>query len=168
MASNKNSTFCGADPTWANACVGNNGQPGYSDYEQGFSAGANLLIEQVILGEGLTLSVDSLIYPVCFNMRHSVELRLKGAIEELGHVASAKKKFLRFAQAAGVLPSQKRLLGAPHTKSAPRTLWSIQSFQSQAPTSYRGYPTSSDIEQDASRAIDLRDVVLYNICIVSG
>ncbi len=31
----------------------------------------------------MTYFVDELVYPVCFNMRHSVELRLKGAISEL-------------------------------------------------------------------------------------
>lgn len=96
MACGKNATFCGADPSWANACVGNNGNPGYADYAEGFSSAANVLIEQVISGGGLSLNVDSLIYPVCFNMRHSVELRLKGAIEELGYVASKKGKVLRF------------------------------------------------------------------------
>lgn len=96
MAANKNSTFCGADPTWANACVGNNGSPGYVEYAVGFSSAANVLIDQVISGRGLELSVDDLIYPVCFNMRHSVELRLKGAIEELTHIASAKGQVLSF------------------------------------------------------------------------
>lgn len=96
MQANKNSTFCGAEPTWANACVGNNGSPGYVEYAMGFSTAANVLIDQVISGRGLSLSVDDLIYPVCFNMRHSVELRLKGAIEELAHVASAKGQVLRF------------------------------------------------------------------------
>ncbi|MGV2836945.1 hypothetical protein, partial [Pseudomonas shirazensis] len=92
----KNSTFCGADPGWANACVGNNGSPGYYDYAKGFSKAANVLIDQVIAGRGNDLSVDDFVYPVCFNMRHSVELRLKGAIEELAHVSTAKGQALKF------------------------------------------------------------------------
>nr|WP_127882170.1 hypothetical protein [Pseudomonas carnis] len=96
MPANKNPTFCSAEPSWANACVGNNGSPGYVEYAAGFSTAANVLIDQVISGRGLKLSVDELIYPVCFNMRHSVELRLKGAIEELTHVASKKGQTLRF------------------------------------------------------------------------
>jgi hypothetical protein len=78
-----NSTFCGAEPTWANACVGDNGQPDYFDYAQGFSSAANLLIKAVLTERGLKYSPDIFIYPICFNMRHSVELRLKGLIENL-------------------------------------------------------------------------------------
>jgi len=96
MPANKNPTFCRAEPSWANACVGNNGSPGYVEYAAGFSTAANVLIDQVISGRGLELSVDELIYPVCFNMRHSVELRLKGAIEELTNIASKKGQTLRF------------------------------------------------------------------------
>lgn len=74
----RNATFCGGEPTWANACVGDNGQPDYFDYAQGYSLAANLLIKTVLSGEGLEYSVDKFVYPICFNMRHSVELRLKG------------------------------------------------------------------------------------------
>ena len=91
-----NSTFCAADPWWANACVGNNGDPSYVDYSQGFSTAANVLIDQVLAGEGIKLSVDTLIYPVCFNMRHSVELRLKGAIQELIEIAEIKALKISF------------------------------------------------------------------------
>ncbi len=66
------------EPTWANACVGNNGQPGYFDYAQGYSLAANLLIKAVLGGRGLEYSIDKFVYPICFNMRHSIELRLKG------------------------------------------------------------------------------------------
>ncbi|HCF5744499.1 hypothetical protein JEZ23_21060 [Pseudomonas aeruginosa] len=96
MTAGNNSTFCGASPTWANACVGNNGSPGYHEYATGFSKAANTLIDQVLAGRGLELNVDDLVYPVCFNMRHSVELRLKEAIESLGHVARARGRSLTF------------------------------------------------------------------------
>jgi hypothetical protein len=82
MAQN-NTTFIGGDPTWANACVGENGFPGYWDYAKGFSQAATILIDTALRERGLEHSVDELVYPVCFNMRHSVELRLKGAISEL-------------------------------------------------------------------------------------
>ncbi|MCX2813156.1 MULTISPECIES: hypothetical protein [Pseudomonas] len=95
MAGNKNSTFCSSEPTWANACVGNNGSPGYFEYSKGFSTAANLLIDQV-LSRKMDLEIDDLVYPVCFNMRHSVELRLKGAIQELSFVARAKNHELPF------------------------------------------------------------------------
>ncbi|MEY9333165.1 hypothetical protein ABH911_003476 [Pseudomonas protegens] len=83
MSKKWNSTFRGAEPSWANACVGDNGQPDYFDYAQGFSSAANVLIKAVLEARGGENSPDTFIYPICFNMRHSVELRLKGVIEAL-------------------------------------------------------------------------------------
>jgi methionine synthase II (cobalamin-independent) len=92
----KNPTFRGAEPTWANACVGNNGQPGYIDYSTGFSKAANILIDKVLNDGSIHLSVDEFVYPVCFNMRHSVELRLKGAIDEIIEIAKIKNIIFQF------------------------------------------------------------------------
>ncbi len=92
----RNSTFCGGEPTWANACVGNNGSPSYVEYAIGFSKAANLIIDQVLSSRDFHLSVDDMVYPVCFNMRHSVELRLKGAIEDLKIIAEWKGIQLKF------------------------------------------------------------------------
>lgn len=92
-----NSTFRGAEPSWANACVGENGQPDYVDYAKGFSAAANLLISRVIDDNGIHHYVDELIYPICFNMRHSVELRLKGAIKEISQLANLLGKGFTFS-----------------------------------------------------------------------
>lgn len=93
---NKNPTFRGAEPTWANACVGDNGQPSYVEYAEGFSKAANILIDLVIKDRSIRLSVDEFVYPVCFNMRHSVELRLKGAIEEIIEIAKVKNINIHF------------------------------------------------------------------------
>lgn len=82
----QNSTFHGSDPFWANACVGENGNPQIQEYATGFAAAANFLIDKIIENEGVKLHVDTFIYPICFNMRHSVELSLKSAavyLEEL-------------------------------------------------------------------------------------
>lgn len=68
---------------------------GYEHYSKGFSQSANLLIDQV-LGNIHHYSVDFLIYPVCFNMRHSVELRLKGAIQSLIELAAIRGQILEF------------------------------------------------------------------------
>lgn len=92
----KNSTFRGGNPTWANACVGNNGSPSYVEYALGFSKAANLLIDQVLSSRDIAYNVDDFVYPVCFNMRHSVELRLKGAISELEKIAKIKNVNLSF------------------------------------------------------------------------
>lgn len=78
-----NKTFMGGEPTWANACVGDNGAPGAIDYAEGFASAANALLDSAIADRGLNLPVDTLVYPVCFTMRHAIELFLKKAIEDL-------------------------------------------------------------------------------------
>lgn len=82
-----NDIFNGRGPTWANACVGNNGAPGYQEYAKGYSVAANLLLDSVIEKGHLSRLVDELIYPICFNMRHSIELRLKMTVESLQQLA---------------------------------------------------------------------------------
>jgi energy-converting hydrogenase A subunit M len=81
----ENKTFTRGGPIWGHACVGDNGKPSYFDYAKGYSVAANLLIVEVIKknNEDIRISVDGIVYPICFNMRHSIELRLKGLIEEL-------------------------------------------------------------------------------------
>lgn len=92
----KNSTFRGAHPTWANACVGDNGSPSYVEYSKGFSKAANMLITAVLEDRSLHLTTDVFVYPICFNMRHSVELRLKGAISALQIIARLKNREIKF------------------------------------------------------------------------
>lgn len=90
----ENSTFKGAEPTWANACVGENGNPQIIEYANGFACAANLLIDQIIADGGRHLLVDEYIYPICFNMRHAVELHLKGTIEKLTSLAECRRRKL--------------------------------------------------------------------------
>ncbi len=90
-----NSTFRGCSPTEVNACVGNNGAPSYWEYAKGFSQAANLLIDQVLVNP-IEYRLDEFIYPVCFNMRHSVELQLKGAIEQLQILSEFRERKLEF------------------------------------------------------------------------
>lgn len=85
----ENTTFIGSDPTWANACVGENGYINYFTYAEGFSKAANLILDEILSSHGR--NVDSFIYPICFNMRHSIELYLKGSIEEIAKLAEIKK-----------------------------------------------------------------------------
>lgn len=85
-----NNTFRGSGPTWANACVGDNGAPGIIDYAKGFSAAANALLDRAIATRGRGLAVDTLVYPVCFTMRHAVELFLKSAIEDLIEIGETR------------------------------------------------------------------------------
>lgn len=53
---------------------------------------ANLLIKAVLAGEGVEYSVDKFVYPICFNMRHSVELRLKGLCNSFLRLAEHRGK----------------------------------------------------------------------------
>ena len=79
-----NKTFRGDYTSELNACVGNNGSPYYYEYANGFADAAVLLIDNAIKSS----NVDELVYPICFNMRHSVELRLKYQIECLELIRS--------------------------------------------------------------------------------
>jgi hypothetical protein len=77
-------------PIYTSACVGNNGNPNILDYAEGFASAANHLIEISLkcLGE---FPPDIAVYPICFNMRHSVELYLKGYISFVEELATIKK-----------------------------------------------------------------------------
>lgn len=92
----QNSTFRGSEPTWANACVGNNGNPSYISYANGYSEAANLLIRETLKSRGGKYLVDYFIYPICFNMRHSVELRLKNTVLQLIELSKIKLAKLSF------------------------------------------------------------------------
>lgn len=97
----QNATFRGCEPTWANACVGENGDPQIYEYASGFASAANLLLDQVISNRGLTLYVDTFIYPICFNMRHAVELFLKSAAASLGKLAGIRGSVISKFDMAG-------------------------------------------------------------------
>ncbi|WP_250481769.1 hypothetical protein [Caballeronia sp. NCTM5] len=78
-----NATFRDSSPAWANACVGDNGEPDIVDYAEGFANAARVLLEQVLEHRGLKYPADTFVYPICFNMRHAIELYIKAAIETL-------------------------------------------------------------------------------------
>jgi hypothetical protein len=85
-----NKTFMGGEPTWANACVGDNGAPGLIDYAEGFASAANALLDSAIADQGINLPVDTLVYPVCFTMRHAIELFLKKFAVDLAEIRSLR------------------------------------------------------------------------------
>lgn len=89
-----NLTFKRGEPIWSNACVGNNGDISYLTYAMGYSKSANLLIDTVLKKN--PTEVDTFIYPICFNMRHSVELRLKDLIKDLKEFEKYRKKLPLF------------------------------------------------------------------------
>jgi hypothetical protein len=73
-----------------NACVGDNGCPDLYFYADGFADSVFLLIDALTSGQKAML--DTLIYPICFNLRHSVELTIKGQIEDLSRLAKLRKQ----------------------------------------------------------------------------
>ena len=76
--------------SWANACVGNNGNPGIWTYAEGFIKSAELIINSTIRESELQVSIDELVYPACFNLRHAIELAIKAATQALSYIASIK------------------------------------------------------------------------------
>lgn len=72
-----------------NACVGNNGAPGIYHYADGYADSVTLLIDGLTQGCG---TLDTLIYPICFNLRHAVELTVKGLIQDLSQLAKQYKQ----------------------------------------------------------------------------
>lgn len=73
-----------------NACVGNNGSPDLYYYSEGFADAVELLIDALTTKH--IAKLDTLIYPICFSLRHSVELTLKGLIGDLSQIAKLRKQ----------------------------------------------------------------------------
>lgn len=99
--SEQNATFKGWEPTWANACVGENGNPQIYEYASGYASAANILLDQVIGNEGVSLYVDTFIYPICFNMRHAIELFLKAAAVSLEQLTKIRSSVIPVFDLAG-------------------------------------------------------------------
>ena len=78
-----NNTFRGQHPTDYNACVGNNGFQDTEDYIQGYIEAAKKLLDEIASKPAHDSNRDTIIYPIAFCIRHSLELCLKGAIESL-------------------------------------------------------------------------------------
>lgn len=72
-----------------NACVGNNGCPDIYYYADGYAESVNLLIDSIISGHG---TLDTLIYPICFSLRHSVELTVKAQIQDLHRLTIIRRQ----------------------------------------------------------------------------
>ena len=81
-----NATFNGNGPTWANACVGENGLQNLEVYIDGYKKAPLVLMDEVIKQGGLTLLVDTLIFPIAFTIRHAVELQIKDSVTKLDEI----------------------------------------------------------------------------------
>lgn len=69
------------------ACVGDNGGTDNFDIREGFKSSVNIMIEAVENGA----YEDTMIYPVVYNVRHSIELSMKIIIEYLLHIYNFRK-----------------------------------------------------------------------------
>jgi hypothetical protein len=74
-----------------NACVGNNGGPyDLYDYAKGYFDATKTLLA-CVWDEGNTL--DLMVYPICYNFRHAIELHLKYVIKDLSEAAGTGHRF---------------------------------------------------------------------------
>lgn len=93
----ENDTFSGGETIHLNATVGHNGSfapegeaRSNTDYALGFSSAALELIRSAKESSELRTHLDYLVYPICFNMRHAVELRLKKWWKDLSILATQR------------------------------------------------------------------------------
>lgn len=75
-----------------NACVGDNGGPyDLYDYADGYFDATDRLLKTVAQDKGL--GIDLVVYPICLNFRHAMELFIKYLISDLNKLAKSQKKF---------------------------------------------------------------------------
>ncbi len=79
---NRTFSLGGDEFTHLNACVGNNGFVDKLTYANGYGKATKLLIEAVI-EDNISIFVDDIVYPICFNARHHIELFLKWAVPKV-------------------------------------------------------------------------------------
>ncbi len=87
----QNDVFEHVDLDQLNACVGNNGGPyDLYDYAKGYFDATKTLLAHV-RDEGNL--IDLIVYPICFNFRHAIELYIKYVITDLAKVKGTAHKF---------------------------------------------------------------------------
>ncbi|WP_157905877.1 transcriptional regulator [Escherichia coli] len=126
----ENSTFFGAHRGFsrANATVGENGSfapegvaRSNMDYSIGYSSAALSLIDLALESDDVLNSVDYLVYPICFNMRHAIELQLKEFWRSLEKLSQYRKVALEEHRSIKIKanPSlKKRLQAIPDVKES--------------------------------------------------
>jgi hypothetical protein len=87
----QNDVFKHVDNDRLNACVGNNGGPyDLYDYAKGYFDATKILLENIT---GCGVLIDLVVYPICFDFRHAVELYIKYVITDLAKVKGTAHKF---------------------------------------------------------------------------
>lgn len=83
----ENSLFRGGRPAEYNACVGDNGgRYDLYDYAHGYFAATKAILALKERFDSVEIAVDTLVYPACYNFRHSIELYLKYQISLLSQL----------------------------------------------------------------------------------
>ncbi|ELC7446972.1 hypothetical protein RJO84_004258 [Enterobacter hormaechei] len=82
---------------WANACVGNNGYVDSKQYYDGYIQAAIKLMEVIFKSEEkenfeCQYWIDTFIYPICFSLRHAIEILLKRISETIILISKARKR----------------------------------------------------------------------------
>jgi hypothetical protein len=87
----QNDVFKHVDNDQLNACVGNNGGPyDLYDYAKGYFDATKILLENISGGGVL---IDLVVYPICYDFRHAIELYLKYVITDLSKAKGTKHRF---------------------------------------------------------------------------
>jgi hypothetical protein len=87
----QNDVFKHVDFDQLNACVGNNGGPyDLYDYAKGYFDATKTLLAHV-QDEGNL--IDLIVYPICFDFRHAIELYLKYVIKDLSKAKGTGHRF---------------------------------------------------------------------------
>jgi hypothetical protein len=87
----QNDVFKHVDNHKLNACVGNNGGPyDLYDYAKGYFDATKILLENI---SGSGVLIDLVVYPICFDFRHAVELYIKYVITDLAKVKGTAHRF---------------------------------------------------------------------------
>ena len=87
----QNDVFKHVDNDQLNACVGNNGGPyDLYDYAKGYFDATKTLLAHVQDDGNL---IDLIVYPICFDFRHAIELYLKYVITDLAKVEGTAHRF---------------------------------------------------------------------------
>ncbi|MGY3448345.1 hypothetical protein [Bradyrhizobium sp. USDA 4353] len=111
----QNDVFKHVDADPLNACVGNNGGPyDLYDYAKGYFEATKTLIDN-LQDEGN--HIDLIVYPICFNFRHAIELYLKYVITDLAKVKGTTHKFKTKHALSKNWRAAKSLLGLIETTS---------------------------------------------------
>ncbi len=79
------------------ACVGNNGGPyDLFDYAHGYFEATRVLLEGAMAPakqDKPRIIIDTLVYPICLNFRHAIELYIKYLITDLAKATKSRKSF---------------------------------------------------------------------------